>query len=510
MDLTIDKTFYINGLWRYRFKLIGSLHYTDWTVFEVVDPTPNFYAISESDLTTRWILQGSDISPVEDFHDDINTDAWELIDYSSRTFEKYVDVAGSYLTDNKSFFSTFTYISVKYDPAEPRDIFWNGTYWYLLDGANVREYSSDWVATGWSYGTGGWGLYELNDYWYVTKVDGKVYQYNSAWTPTGTSYDLTGQMASAVDIWHEDGYWYAISYADDTVFKYNLDWSYTTTSYYLSTQPIQPYNIRFSEQENVWWVLDDDNDRMYKYDTSFTYLDVYYDIAEDDYLYCADLKNDYWYIGAAASDDVYKYNNKYNISKNYFGSGYTYMQTNTTESISLESIDYGTHYNLSSGDYFEIDFQTSSDSKIELILMKDGSVNKTLTLSQSGNTNFNRHTTQISVDEFVEFDQLKISGTLEDTDYIKVFDVKTKKYTLTGDYADFYVGSKRDREIYLTPDIYNLRILEEGDEKVNTNITIPTTGVLDYVYTPIERLECRLSLFNIGKEKHLDNRKVRV
>jgi len=50
-----------------------------------------------------------------------------------------------------------------------------------------------------------------------------------------------------------------------------------------------------------------------------------------------------------------------------------------------------------------------------------------LILSQSGNTYFSQRTIQISLDENAEFDQLKISGTLEDTDYVKVYDIKVKK-----------------------------------------------------------------------------------
>ena len=42
------------------------------------DTYADFYAISESDNPTRWILQGADIEPVEGFHDDINTDYWDL------------------------------------------------------------------------------------------------------------------------------------------------------------------------------------------------------------------------------------------------------------------------------------------------------------------------------------------------------------------------------------------------------------------------------------------------
>ncbi|GAG60609.1 unnamed protein product, partial [marine sediment metagenome] len=205
----------------------------------------------------------------------------------------------------------------------------------------------------------------------------------------------------------------------------------------------------------------------------------------------------FWMVGNA-NNEVYKYYLKYDISKNYFGSGYMYMQTDLTELISLKSKDYGTHKTLSSGDYFEVDFQTSSDSKINLILLKDGAVNKILTLSASGNTNFNRHTAKISVSEFIEFDQLKISSTLEDTDNVKVYDVKTYKYTIMGDYANFIVGSKRDYEVYLSSGIYNLKISDynTGLNLENVNVTIPSTGVKQYVFTPVPTHQCRVVFFN--------------
>ena len=43
----------------------------------------DFYAMSESDYTTRWILQNASLTGVEDFHDDINTDYWNIINSSS-------------------------------------------------------------------------------------------------------------------------------------------------------------------------------------------------------------------------------------------------------------------------------------------------------------------------------------------------------------------------------------------------------------------------------------------
>ena len=203
---------------------------------------------------------------------------------------------------------------------------------------------------------------------------------------------------------------------------------------------------------------------------------------------------------------VFEYNSLYYISKKHDNAvpGYAYMQTNITESIDLLSQDYGAHYNLSSGDYFEVDFQTSSDSQINLILIKDGVINKTLVMSPSSNTNFNRHTIQISVSEDLEFDQLKVSSTFENIDYVKVWDIKTYNYTLAGDYADFYIGSKpSNKEIYLTPSDnfpYNLRVYEVigGGEfiGINTNININTTGQTQYIYIPTPTQQCRLALFS--------------
>ena len=420
MDITIDKTFYINGDWRYRFKIVGSLHYTDWTVFEVIDPIPNFYAISESDLTTRWILQGSDISPVEDFHDDINTDAWDLSDVSGRTINTNEIIEGdTYIYSDFPFtnYGTQNVIVIAYD-------------------VSIAEEFRGLVKSTYSY-------------------------LDTNYTTNSTIYYYGGIMTSAqTNVYHT------------TIFN-----EYTTT---WNNQPSAGVFQNGFTSGSGWQE---------------------YDIGAPNYYYMIKTPTDIErYIPFYSRESSNKPHIRHYLSKNYFGSGYMYMQTNTTELISLKSIDYTTHYNLSSGDYFEVDFQTSSDSKIELILLKDGVVNKTLTLSQSGNTNFGRHTAKISVGEFVEFDQLKISSTFEDTDNVVIYDVKTYKYTITGDSADFYVGSKRDYEVYLTPDTYNLRILEEGDEKVNINRTIPATGVLQYVYTPIEGLECRLTLFSLAEE----------
>jgi len=439
MDVIIYKSFYINGIYRYRFKLIGSLHYTDWTVFEVIDPIPNFYAISESDLTTRWILQNASLTAVEDFHDDINTDYWNLVDVSSVSF-----TTTSTSTDD-SYVRYIDYPDTNYGA--------EGYMW--VDGDT----------------TGYPGLRRA----YVG-FDTLSHLYSNATTDLSHLYLYLA---------------YTNTYTSNLVDCYNTTASFEEDTITWNNQPDED---DYLDQEQIVSI----SPQWYSWDISH-HSSLYFRIRHTTEGSAIN-KITKWYTKDAGSYLPYFTKNVY---KNYFGDGYMYMQTDTTESIGLQSKDYGAHKTLSSGDYFEVDFQTSSDSKIELILLKDGDVNKTLTLSGSGNTNFGKHTAKISVDESVEFDQLKISSTFEDTDNVIIYGVKTYKYTLTGDHADFYVGSKRDREVYLTPNIYNLRITEEGDEKVNTNITIPATGVLQYLYTPIERLECRLTLFNT-EGSHLD------
>ena len=53
----------------------------------------DFYAISESDHTTRWILQNSTLSPVANFTDDISGANWYLTDMLTRTMDISINPA---------------------------------------------------------------------------------------------------------------------------------------------------------------------------------------------------------------------------------------------------------------------------------------------------------------------------------------------------------------------------------------------------------------------------------
>ncbi len=415
LDLEHSKSFDTNGIYRYRWCVLGSIHYTQWVVFEIIDPVPNFHAISESDVTTRWILQDNELTAVEDFHDDISGSNWNLIDVSINIIQTY------------------------YIPTDDTNA--------IEDNPDTTQGSVGTVRTSSQSGIHTWNGFVKWEYPYLDL------------NYTNSSMSLYGKenIAGYLKVYH------TTDFDEDT-----LTWN---------NQPASgEYQVNFTGFLGRQEVGIGAPNYYYKFVS-------YSDLSMRKFLFWSSE----WY-----ENKPYFIHNLY---KSYLGSGMMYMQTNTTELLSLKSTDYGSYYTLSSGDYFEMDFQTSSDSQINLILLRDGVVNKTLTLSKYGNPNFNRHTAKISVDEEVEFDQLKISSTFEDTDNIKVYDIKTKKYTITGDSADFYVGSRRTEDVYLTPDAYNLRIFEEGDEKIDANITIGSTDYY-YVYIPIANLQCRLTLFS--------------
>ena len=184
---------------------------------------------------------------------------------------------------------------------------------------------------------------------------------------------------------------------------------------------------------------------------------------------------------------------RYHRAKNYYGGGYAYMQTGTTEIVGLISPTYGSTYNLSAGDYFKINCKPMTSNKIELKLYKNDIIQKTITVVPQDNTNYNTRDIEVFVDEYVEFDQILFTGTLEDTKYFKVFDIKTYKYESTG--VSFYLAPYERRAFSIFEDDYTLKIYELDALKVEKDITI-TSSLHTEIYSPIGTIECRLSLFS--------------
>ena len=456
-----------------------------------------FNTISESTEDTSGGLQGINPSQVEVFHDDINTSYWDLINASNLYFETPYSEQHNYLLDNYTFEGLGNYTESSYYVGDqdifPEGIYWDGIYWWMIgsDSDEIHKYYSNWSYTGVSYDISGQFTTPTDIFWDGTNwwglgdgVADRVYKYYSNWSYTGVSHYLGGQEPAPKGIFWDGTNWWVVGLNNRIVYQYTSGWSYTGISHYIGGQDGYPSDL-FWDGIN-WWVPGINSDTIYQYNSAWSYTGISYYLGELD-TYPTDIIWDgmYWWMLGYENSRVYKYGPKFcNIYKNYFGNGYTYMQTNTTETIALRSVDYGTRYNLSKYYYFEVEFETNSDSQIDLILLKDGIINKTLILSQSGNTNFSQRTIQIFLDENAEFDQLKVSGTLEDTDYVKIYDIKVKKDVIA---PTININSPTPNELFGTTapsfsvEIYDVNLdsmwytLDNG----LTNTTFTTNGTIN-------------------------------
>lgn len=507
LHLTYTRSFEYSGIWKYRWYIVGSDYYSNWTFYDVRDSIPNFEAISESDYTTRWILYSNDTTPIMDFHDDINTNAWILDGISERYFGAFLDE--SYLFDNNTFNDVWNYNDFHFDTSgesnDALDFAWDGTFFWILDylDTEVYKYTSAGVYTGIHFDisgetTGALGIvWDDSNFWITDRWSDRVYKYTSAGVYTGTSFSTVAATADPYGIAWDGTFFWITHFVGNGVYKFTSAGVYTGTSFSIGGAPLDPCGIAWDGTH--FWLSERDTEEVYKYTSTGVYTGIHFDTSGEttNKLYGIAWDGTDLLVLDENGDEIYKYEKFYDISKNYYGSGYTYMQTNTTELISLLSSTYATNYTLSSGGYLEVDFQTNSDSKIDLILLRNGTIQKTLIISQSGNTDLTKHTAQVIVNEDVEFNQLKISSTFEDTDYVRIYDVKTYNHTITGDSADFYLGSKRSKSIILEPYIYSLSIYEEGIKKVEKVIELIYDTLYQEIYQPIGIIECRVSLFSI-------------
>ena len=506
LHLSHTRSFDLSGLWKYRWYIIGSNYYSNWTYFDVKDSIHNFEAISESEYTTRWILYSNDTTTTLDFHDDINTNAWTLTDVGSETFEVIYSESDIYLLDNYTLLDDFdytgTYIDTSVEDGGMKGIAWDGTHFWVVGGetAEVYKYTAAGVYTGTHFDISGQDInpigivWDGTHFWVVGFNTAEVYKYTAAGVYTGTHFDVGAEdLASSGIAWDGTNFWIT-GYYFDKACKYTAAGAYTGTS----------FNVAGGFPDGiVWdgtyfWVVESLAQReVYKYTAAGVYTGIHFDIGtEESHAGGIGWDGTYYWVVGSEGDKMFSYYNNYEISKYYYGGGLVYMQTNTTESISLLSSTYVTNYTLSSGDYFEVDFQTNSGFQIDLILLRNNVIQDTLTLSPSGNTYFTRHTTQVIVDEDLEFDQLKISSTFEDTDYVRIYDIKTYNFIITGDSADFYLGSKSCKSIILEPYNYTLSIYEEGIKKVEEVIELTYDMLYQYIYQPVGVIESRVSIFS--------------
>lgn len=122
------------------------------------------------------------------------------------------------------------------------------------------------------------------------------------------------------------------------------------------------------------------------------------------------------------------------------GSGYFYMQTATNqETVNVKSPVYGTTTYVTAGDHIILDCQTTSSEQLKLRLWKDGEVVKEYNIFDYGNTNYARHDVDITVDEYLEFDQMSINGKFDNTEYFKCWDITVNEHVGKNWFKNCYI-----------------------------------------------------------------------
>lgn len=374
------------------------------------------------------------------FHDDINSNSWNLYGVGTTTFYKTSAQKDNYLLDDYSYIEWIpTDVNYFVGSQDYRNtgMYWKSPYWYVVGDLTdkVYVYNSGWSYTGTSYSIGSQNnnpkdIWWDGSYWWMLGSEGmfgkSIFKYNSDWSYTGNSYDVSGQDNNPEGITWDGTNWWMLGDNQDTVFKYTSDWSYTGDSYPLS----QGYYLRDIFWDGTYfWTACEWYHRIYKYNSDWSYMGSY-NIGSQNLvfdIFIVDGSNR-WIIGDSY-DRVIKFTDTYRISKDYFGGGYTYMQTHISEGLNLKSSVYS-DVSSWSVDYFVINCKTTTSNEVKLRLLKDGSIVKDLVIIQSGNTNFTDQYINVDIGENIVFDQLMFSGSFVDTKYFKCYDIELRRCPL--------------------------------------------------------------------------------
>jgi hypothetical protein len=140
-------------------------------------------------------------------------------------------------------------------------------------------------------------------HYYLLDFNDRVYKYTKAGVYV-TSYAFTGAGVGIallnVDGIEWDGtHFWAVDYGNDRVYKFNSSWVYQNVSYDISAQSTTPQGITWDGTN--WWLLDN-NRTVYKYNSSWVYQNVSFSIGGQQN-YVPDITTDgsYLYVLKGAS-----------------------------------------------------------------------------------------------------------------------------------------------------------------------------------------------------------------
>jgi len=409
-------SFPLNNVWRYRVILNDTLddeYSTDWVYFYVVDPIPNFKAISESEYTTRWDLSAEveEIDLLERYSDDLTGDRWNL-EVSDGDDEIYIDqyaVHDSYVRSNHS------------DSNYGND---NTMYvsYYNSFGSDTRD---DIEITFIRFNVQ--GDYLTDNLTAETRIRNWVY-YGSSISSFNLMIDNCG-------------------YFDENT----ITWNNQPASISFLTNQSHPIGSSISGYYNIY--------------VGYGVYDCYkFYFTSDPYVYFRFSSSEYENINFRPRLRAY-------ISKYYHNTtlGYAYIQSDESETLKLSSKPFS-NVSGQSGDFFTIDCETDLEN-VDIELYSGGELVKTLNML-SGNVFQSRQEIEVVLDEDIDFDQIKFNSFFSDTKSFKLYDIKLEGYNETIEQTTLYVDPDGWDAIFLQPNTYLLKIYDNGILKVEKNITL--------------------------------------
>ncbi|MCP6718933.1 MAG: hypothetical protein KJI71_01695 [Patescibacteria group bacterium] len=522
-DFEYEKSLNLIGTWKYRFVLdegLGTEHNSTYRYINIVQFEPNVELISESEYYTEWEILGSDFTENDLYEQDfgVSSDNWLLHDVSNTNFTILTSERDNpYLVENSSFeMMSFTYESqftISGGADSIRGIsFYNG-YWYVSShdsgGTNdlIIKYNPDWSYTGTSWNINSEddypeGIYFYDGYWYLAgNIGNKAYKYNPDWSYTGTSYDLKnsggGAIAHPTDLFYYDGYWY-VADKSGLVYKYDSSFNYVADYDVMSdTSLTSIYGLDVVNGEFYVSGARSGTQYAYKFDTSWNKIDTYpleYILS----VYTLFFYDGYWYA-SNPSYLVYRCDNIFDNSKVSNGDGYTYIQTNETETLKVRSKN-NLNLTLLSGDKIEIQFNTSSSNKIDINVLNSGVEQGSYQISKQGNLNFDTYTKTISIDSDMTVDQLEFEGIFDDTKNLFIENIRIFRYISSGEIIEENVDPDGIKQIFLEyPNDFTCNVYEQNLLVYSVNFT-SSNETITLIYEVPKVKECYISLYDVNNE----------
>jgi len=194
--------------------------------------------------------------------------------------------------------------------------------------------------------------------------------------------------------------------------------AYVTFDFYLNGYACIYHTNNFSESTVTWNNQPSTGDYQQEFDISGRNIWIEEDIGAPNYYYKIISKDDVGRVFSFAAKDIW-YNSSIHpriihyFSKIYQGNGIVYMQTNTTEMLTLRSPD-NLNLELLKHDTIEITLNTTCSNQIDLNLLNKDTIVDSFALTNYGNQDFTTKTVRFNVSNDILIDQLEFSGVFHD------------------------------------------------------------------------------------------------